>query len=102
MEEAAQQAAAGFRLFRERYDWSRPVRALTITAINLCAEDFPAQLDFGGGFERHERAEVIEHTVDGIRVRYGKGAITPASLLLQGSGEYIPPAFGDPLKYTET
>lgn len=98
---AVELAAAGFRLFRERYDWSRPVRALTITAINLCADDFPAQLDFGGGFERHERAETVERAADDIRARYGKGAIAPASLLWQSGGEYIPPAFTDPLKYMD-
>lgn len=98
---AVELAETGFRLFRERYDWSRPVRALTITAINLCADDFPAQLDFGGGFERHERAETVERAADGIRERYGKGAITPASLLWRGGGEYIPPAFGDPLRYID-
>ena len=95
-------AEAGFRLFRERYDWSRPVRAVTITAINLCDESFPAQLDFGGGFQRHERAEIIERAADGVRARFGKSAITPASLLRQSAGEYIPPAFADPLRHIET
>ena len=78
------------------------MRAVTITAINLCSESFPAQLDFGGGFEKHERAEIVERTADGVRSRFGKGAITPASLLLRKQGEYIPPAFADPLRHIET
>ncbi len=99
---ACELAEAGFRLFRERYDWRCPVRAVTLTAINLCDEKFPAQLDFGGGFRRHERAETLERAADGVRSRFGKGAITPASLLLRKKSEYIPPAFADPLRHIET
>ena len=95
---ASEIAGAAFRLFCEKYDMKTPVRSITITAINLCAEDSPVQLDFSGGFEKHMRTDRIERTADGIRRRFGKAAIMPASLLGRMSGEYLPPAFSDPLR----
>ena len=38
-------ACAGFDLFRTRYTWLKPVRALTIRGINPISESAPVQLD---------------------------------------------------------
>lgn len=86
-------ASEAFRLFREKYTWQNPVRALSVTAINLCSDSSYIQLDLEGSFERHRRSESIERAADSIRSQFGKYAITPAALLHRKKGEYIPPAF---------
>ena len=93
---ARELAEAAFRLFCEKYSWKNPVRALTLTAINLCSEDFPVQLDLDGSFASHRKVECIQSATDGIRSRFGKEALLPASLLSKSSGEYIPPSFCSP------
>lgn len=93
---ARELAEAAFCLFRDKYPWKNPVRALTLTAINLCNEDFPIQLDLDGGFAVHRKLECIQSATDGIRSRFGKEALLPASLINQGNGEYIPPSFCSP------
>ena len=69
-----------------------PVRALTITAQNLVAEDEAAeQLDLfdTGAARRRARREQLEKAVDGIRGRYGRDAISFALPLEQA--EHTPP-----------
>lgn len=90
---ACELAAEAFRLFKDKYSWKNPVRALSITAINLCTDSSPIQLDLDGTFERHQRTESVERTADSIRIRFGKNAITPAVLLNRRKEEHIPPSF---------
>ena len=74
-------ASAAFALFRERYLWQKPVRALTVSAINLISAHAPEQLDlFGEGARRLRRRE-LDGAIDDIRRRYGYGAIRAASLM---------------------
>ena len=58
-----------------------PVRALTVTAQNLLpADQAGQQLDLldPQAAPRRDKVEKIERAMDGIRGRYGKGAISPA------------------------
>ena len=73
-------ADCAYEQFARLYDWQNPVRALTVTAINLtpkaeqeqmCMFDDPAA-------RRHER---LDDAVEAIRSRFGKRAIYPACLL---------------------
>ena len=69
-----------------------PVRALTITAQGLIPEEQAAeQLDLfhAGADQRRERLERLERTVDGIRSRYGRDAISLALPL--DETEHTPP-----------
>lgn len=93
---ASELALAGYLLFTERYDWEKPVRSVTITAIDLCSEYFPLQLDIEGMYRTHIKRDRIEHTVDKIRDRYGKHIIAPASLLGSPKEDYVIPAFSSP------
>ena len=45
-------AQAGFALFQQRYQWFKPVRAITIRGINLVSERQPLQLDVFCDYQR--------------------------------------------------
>ena len=74
-------AQTGFELFRRRYPWHKPVRALTIRGINLSSEHQPVQLDMFCDAERRERRKALDDCVDDIRRRFGNRAIYAASLM---------------------
>ena len=72
---------AAFALFRRKYPWPRPVRALTIRAIRLMPLPDAIQTDLFGDVSRHERMQCLDDCVDSLRSRYGDGALMPASLM---------------------
>ena len=74
-------AQAGYGLFRKRYDWPLPVRALTIRGISLVREDTPAQTDLWNTQERLERRRRLDDAVDEVRRRFGRDAVCAASLM---------------------
>lgn len=74
-------AEAGFRLFRQRYRWQQPVRAVCVRAIGLVPQATPAQLSFFDDPQRRLRREKLQDAVEDVRRRYGRGALTCASLL---------------------
>lgn len=60
-----------------------PIRAITLTAHNLIPEGEAAeQLDLflAAGPRRRDRVEKLERTMDAIRSRYGRSAVTVAAL----------------------
>ena len=69
-------ARCAMALFRENYRWTLPVRALGVTLGGLSADDEETQLDCFAE-ERQDRAaqERLESAIDGLRRRYGKGAV---------------------------
>ncbi|MDE5548007.1 MAG: DNA polymerase IV [Clostridia bacterium] len=75
---AAVLAAAGSELLKKRYGWSKPIRALTVSAIRLESVDKPDQLSL---FQADDKRERVENTLDAIRSKFGDGAIRPATLL---------------------
>ena len=74
-------ATAGFDLFRQRYTWHKPVRALTIRGINLIPANQPVQLDLFSNAQRRERRRMLDNCVDDLRRRFGYGTICAASLM---------------------
>ncbi len=69
-------SAAALELAGELWKPPSPVRALTVTAIHLTPEDETyEQGDLFAAGENRERQERLEAAVDGIRRRYGGGAI---------------------------
>ena len=74
-------AAASFKLFKERYQWNRHVRALCIRAINLVPKDSDEQLSMFDDTTTRIRRECVEDAVERIRSRFGKKALTYAALL---------------------
>lgn len=74
-------ANAGFRLFQERYPWKTQVRAITIRAIDLCAQGNPDQLSLFVDAQKHLKKERLQTTVEELRSRFGKNAVSYALLL---------------------
>lgn len=74
-------ASAGYDLFRQRYMWHKPVRALTIRGINLIPINQPLQLDLFNDAERREKRRALDNAVDDLRSRFGYRTLCAASLL---------------------
>lgn len=75
-------AGAALELIQASWAARAPVRALTVTGQNLVPEDQAAeQLDLfaAGAAPRRDKLEKLEHTVDGIRGKFGKGSISFAA-----------------------
>lgn len=76
---AAVLAKEGTQLLKERYDWQKKIRALTLSAIHLERTDAPGQLSLFDTAD--DKREQVEAALDRIREKFGKGAIKPAVLL---------------------
>lgn len=74
-------SSAGFSLFRERYRWNTKVRAVCIRAIDLVPKNDVEQLSVFIDTAKRDRRERLEDTVEDIRRRFGKRAITYALLM---------------------
>lgn len=74
-------AQAGFALFKQHYNWLKPVRALTIRGINLIPANQPVQLDMFCNYRARERRKSLDDTIDDIRRRFGYHSICAASLM---------------------
>lgn len=74
-------AGAAFRVFQERYRWGSKVRAVTVRAIDLVPQNDPSQLSIFVDAERLDRRERLQDAIEELRGRFGKTAITYATLL---------------------
>jgi len=84
-------ARAAFRLFRERYFFREPLRALSVRAIDLVPMGEAVQLSMFDD-EREWREEALDRVSDQLRKRYGKKILRPASLLsfAEEESDYVP------------
>ncbi len=73
--------AAGFALYKEKFSRAQKVRALTIRAIDLVPNEGDEQLSVFVDTEKRDRREKLEDTVEELRERFGKRAVTYAVLL---------------------
>lgn len=73
-------AQAAFSLFKNKYAWNNNIRSLTISAIDLIADDTPVQIDLWADYSKHNRRLTLERTVDDIRSRFGLQSINFAAL----------------------
>lgn len=74
-------AGAAFRVFQERYRWGSKVRAVTVRAIDLVPQNSPSQLSIFVDAEKLDRRERLQDAIEELRGRFGKTAITYATLL---------------------
>lgn len=68
-------------LFRTRYDWSRPVRALTVRVINLVPQTTTQQIDLFTDMKHIKKRDRLETAIEDIRRRFGKRSIYSAALM---------------------
>lgn len=66
-------------LFRLRYTWQYPIRAVTIRAVDLISASMPQQLDLFGEHEKRKRNDNLEIAIEDIQRRFGRDAIRLAS-----------------------
>lgn len=74
-------AREAFSLFSRSYDWKRPIRSLTVRAINLTSLDIPCQMDLFTDPVKVERSEALDKAIEELRYRFGKKIIRNACLL---------------------
>ena len=71
-------------ILEQSWKTGSPIRAITLTAQNLVPEDEAAeQLGFFQSYafqQQHDRTEKLERTMDAIRSKYGREAISTAAL----------------------
>ena len=68
-------ARTAYNLFKKRYKWYKPIRSVTIQAINLVSQDVPRQISIFMDAEQQDRMERLEQCVENIRERFGKDII---------------------------
>lgn len=74
-------AKKAFSVFRQKYPWVKPLRAMSVRAIRLRDENEGEQLTIYHDIEQIEKTEAMDRTIDAIRNRYGWKAITSAATL---------------------
>ena len=74
-------AREAFSLFKRSYEWRCPIRAVTVRAIGLVAEDTPYQTDLFTDTASMVRREALDRTVEALRKKYGNGIIRNAVLM---------------------
>lgn len=68
-------AKAAFCLFQKRYKWHKPIRSVTIQAINLVSQDSPRQISLIMDIEKIDKMERLDQCIETIRERFGKNSI---------------------------
>ena len=74
-------AEEAFKLYRARYDRARPLRSITVRAIDLAPKDAPRQLDIFEPSEKEDKTIRLCEAMDDIREKFGRHAIVPANSL---------------------
>lgn len=72
-----------YNLFLNNYNFesSLPIRALTVSAFDLCDENESFQLDLFEDIEAHDRAARLDRAIDGLQNRFGTNCVQKALLL---------------------
>lgn len=71
-------SSAALELVQNSWNLNAPIRALTVTGLNLLPEEeigIQFNLFASGDLKRREKQEQLERTIDSIRGKYGKKAI---------------------------
>ncbi len=68
-------------LIMENWKENQPIRMITVTGTNFVSEGSGEQMSLFCDFERDEKQEKLEHTIDKIRSIYGRDIITSAGVL---------------------
>ena len=72
---------AAASLLQENYRFREPIRAITVTAINLNEESAPVQSILLYDYDAETKRKKLNSALDEINDTYGKGSIKPAVIL---------------------
>ena len=70
-----------FALFKQKYVWSKNVRALTVRAVKLSGEDDEVQMSLFSDEQPDEKRERMERAAYELENKFGKGTVTFGSLM---------------------
>lgn len=70
-----------YQLFKARYDWEKPVRAVTVRAIDIAKDCTPVQTDFFFDIRKYDKSNGAEKAAMEVKDKFGKWTIFPASML---------------------
>lgn len=59
------------QIFKENYNWNKPIRSIGVRVADLMTDMVPVQLDLFNNQERRERQHKMDLAVDEIRRRFG-------------------------------
>lgn len=73
-------------LIAQNWKTGKPIRLISVTAIGLVPEDAAVQLDLFSEAKDESKLEALDSTLDQLRLKYGNGALKPASILKNDLG----------------
>ena len=82
------------QLFKSTFNWTNRVRGLGISLSDFTNEE---QLSFDFDVKDHERKETLEKTVENIRKRFGRSAISRAVVLREEKFQELDIKYGHSL-----
>ncbi len=82
------------QLFKSTFNWTNRVRGLGISLSDFTNEE---QLSFDFDVKNHERKETLEKTVENIRKRFGRSAISRAVVLREEKFQELDIKYGHSL-----
>ncbi len=68
-------ADAAMQLFVSSYAWRKPIRSITVRAIDLVENTYPTQFNFFMDEQMREKQRTVDLAVDSIRSRFGFDSI---------------------------
>lgn len=74
-------ADLGRKLFEREYQWSTPVRAVSIRAIDLVPHGQPTQMNLFVDQKKLDRRDQLDDAIESIRRRFGKHSIIQAAVM---------------------
>ncbi len=64
-------AEEAYRLFKENYNWQKPIRSVGVRGADLVNDNYWEQLDLFSSAEQREKQMKVDEAVDTIRKRFG-------------------------------
>lgn len=64
-------AAYAYQIFKENYNWSKPIRSVGVRGADLVTDNYWEQIDLFSSVEKREKQMKMDSVVDEIRRRFG-------------------------------
>ena len=64
-------ATEAYRIFKENYDWRKPIRSVGVRGADLVNDNYWEQIDLFSSVEQREKQMKLDDAVDTIRRRFG-------------------------------